>query len=960
MSTEIKTVVTQLVVDASGAKTGVAEFEAALEKARKAANDGEGGVRSFDATLKQWTKSLAATDPVLRAQVAMQQAVQRQQDLNTRAVQLGIATQDAANTQLEKVRQRHQALLDDVKRSTSAETDWGRATTLVTGQVTRLVGVLSVASVAAWGRQVFNDTAALVDQAKQLQQTTDALQAYRAEFQQDGSSRDEADKALAKTNKEVGDAVDNIGDARRQLAEWNVDWKQLAAAAPDQRLALIAKGLLGIEDGARRARAEQDLFSKSGSEVETVLEDLAVGVDKLIQKQKERGVIVPEDEAVRAKKAADAIVEAMQKLETNAAPAVVTLTEALSGLLNQLNDVGPKVPQLLAALTSGNFGMARLALTPMPANVSVPKSDTVYSAIGGGAEGVIDFHGAASNLSAQMDTLRNEAALAGQTAGRRAQITAEIAAANAKLKDGQVYQGAITDWTGKQAANEADALRILSPIEAAEARRLGTLTAQGDQLHKTRLTFDGYLSSLAQEVALAGKSSAEREAEADIIKGAQVVQKQRGVEERNLVQTYDAALTKLTESQVLEIRRRDDAKLTAQFENQIGDEITLANAAIAAGVDGREQAVKAAQAELALGRDLKDAEKERLKTLQQKTDILRAQEALDPNAQDRRVLQTLNGMELSGQTNVIDLAAARANSSLRNQATGVLTGLGSSNPFGAAGAVGQQGAIDDVQDNAARARKTLKDAADAGLISERNAAKARIALEQDTTKKLLAIETSYQDAKLSLGQDTFDALATGLGDMFGKQSAAYKAAFAVEKAFQIARSTLALETAIAQAAAVPWPANIPAIAEAVTLGSQILSELSQVSAAGFKDGIIGLGGPGTGTSDSIPAWLSNGESVITATATARNPRTLTAINAGANFDAMPRIKMPDINISQAPGVAVQVVGLSEDEVELTATRVADERIAKKAPGVVAASQRNPNGQVAKATLSRFRGGIRRL
>lgn len=41
-----------------------------------------------------------------------------------------------------------------------------------------------------------------------------------------------------------------------------------------------------------------------------------------------------------------------------------------------------------------------------------------------------------------------------------------------------------------------------------------------------------------------------------------------------------------------------------------------------------------------------------------------------------------------------------------------------------------------------------------------------------------------------------------------------------------------------------------------------------------------ISGPGTGTSDSIPAWLSNGEYVINAAATSKHKDLLTAINAG--------------------------------------------------------------------------------
>ena len=50
------------------------------------------------------------------------------------------------------------------------------------------------------------------------------------------------------------------------------------------------------------------------------------------------------------------------------------------------------------------------------------------------------------------------------------------------------------------------------------------------------------------------------------------------------------------------------------------------------------------------------------------------------------------------------------------------------------------------------------------------------------------------------------------------------------------------------------------------------------SAGGFKDGVVELQGEGTETSDSIPAWLSKGESVITAKATRQNKQELEWIN----------------------------------------------------------------------------------
>lgn len=55
------------------------------------------------------------------------------------------------------------------------------------------------------------------------------------------------------------------------------------------------------------------------------------------------------------------------------------------------------------------------------------------------------------------------------------------------------------------------------------------------------------------------------------------------------------------------------------------------------------------------------------------------------------------------------------------------------------------------------------------------------------------------------------------------------------------------------------------------------AQLGIAKGIGFKEGVIDLQGPGTGTSDSIPARLSRGESVITADATAHSMNLLEAI-----------------------------------------------------------------------------------
>ncbi|MDE7148986.1 MAG: hypothetical protein K2O01_01035, partial [Bacteroidales bacterium] len=94
----------------------------------------------------------------------------------------------------------------------------------------------------------------------------------------------------------------------------------------------------------------------------------------------------------------------------------------------------------------------------------------------------------------------------------------------------------------------------------------------------------------------------------------------------------------------------------------------------------------------------------------------------------------------------------------------------------------------------------------------------------------------------------------------------------------------AIAGAISGAMTQPFPANIAAVVSgiaAVTAGiiqaKQTLSQQKEEPAPKFATGGL-VTGPGTGTSDSVPAMLSNGESVMTAAATAMFAPMLSAMN----------------------------------------------------------------------------------
>lgn len=164
--------------------------------------------------------------------------------------------------------------------------------------------------------------------------------------------------------------------------------------------------------------------------------------------------------------------------------------------------------------------------------------------------------------------------------------------------------------------------------------------------------------------------------------------------------------------------------------------------------------------------------------------------------------------------------------------------------------------------------------------------------EQEFLNRKLQANQEYIDAKKAIAdkeveieQVKFQAIETIISGL----SSAFETLGENNKTFAILSKTLALAeiaintgkalaAGIAQAQSVPFPANLAAIATTVaTILSNIAVATKTVKSAKFATGGL-VTGPGTGTSDSIPAQLSNGESVITARATSMFAPLLSSFN----------------------------------------------------------------------------------
>lgn len=129
-----------------------------------------------------------------------------------------------------------------------------------------------------------------------------------------------------------------------------------------------------------------------------------------------------------------------------------------------------------------------------------------------------------------------------------------------------------------------------------------------------------------------------------------------------------------------------------------------------------------------------------------------------------------------------------------------------------------------------------------------------------------------------------------------------------KKAFEADKEAKRLQTIINGAAGVinafatlPYPA---ALVASVLIAGKTATELAIINNQqynGYKDGVIDLKGPGTKTSDSIPARLSKGESVMTADETASSKGIFKAVRARKLNDKV----LKEITSGRSGGQSVQ-------------------------------------------------------
>lgn len=169
--------------------------------------------------------------------------------------------------------------------------------------------------------------------------------------------------------------------------------------------------------------------------------------------------------------------------------------------------------------------------------------------------------------------------------------------------------------------------------------------------------------------------------------------------------------------------------------------------------------------------------------------------------------------------------------------------------------------------------------------------------EQEVMDGLAEHERQLAEARIKVQQAQANAIAQAFGDissaiqqMDGQSRASVTLAKTLGLAQIYINQAIAIANAVklAQQSSHSWVEAIAATASAVaSVVASTVSAFQSIKKAKFASGGL-VTGPGSGTSDSIPAQLSNGESVMTAKATSMFAPLLSAINqagGGVGFNA---------------------------------------------------------------------------
>lgn len=310
------------------------------------------------------------------------------------------------------------------RAATAAEQTSAQISRSLTAAKSAVVGFLSVASAGvavATVNRALQYAASIGETSQQLGIAAKKYQELTYAATQQGVAQGDLETGLARLTRTIGkgsEAFDKLGIATKDA---NGNSRATGDVFDD-----IAAALGKIQDPAKRAALEVELFGKSGQKLDTLLAGGTAAIAAMADEAARLGLVLSPEQIKNADAAADAFARVKHTLEVNIAGTVATNAKAIEGLANGLGKLITKAGELATWVTNH----PKLAGTLLGAGYGA----LVGGPFGAGAGAVAGFIGGAE-LEASLKPAFNGARGQGAKARAAAEKAAAAASAGVSLDD---------------------------------------------------------------------------------------------------------------------------------------------------------------------------------------------------------------------------------------------------------------------------------------------------------------------------------------------------------------------------------------------------------------------------------------------------------------------------------------------------------------------------------------------
>lgn len=268
------------------------------------------------------------------------------------------------------------ALGAELKGATGGSQLFAGAMNYLKGAIAPVIAAVSAGAILEFGRSLVESAAHIEHEAQVLDLSTTALQDFTESAKLAGVETDVVEIAIRKFGVAQGAALEGSQAQARAFRELGVS----ASLPGDVAIPMVARALLAMNEPARRARIETELFGRAGRELTPALTEWAKGTDALNASLSEQGLILDPGTTKAAHEADIQLTKAFDKFKISWTPAAVDLAKGLAFVADNFHYVADAALLTAGIIPPDLFGGGKTPSVPPPKTNNKPDPNAEYKA----------------------------------------------------------------------------------------------------------------------------------------------------------------------------------------------------------------------------------------------------------------------------------------------------------------------------------------------------------------------------------------------------------------------------------------------------------------------------------------------------------------------------------------------------------------------------------------------------